>query len=32
MNADVKQTTKVSAHIETSGWGKVVLNFAVTLH
>jgi len=26
MNADVKQTSKVSAHVETSGWGKVVLN------
>jgi len=31
MNADVKQTTKVSAHVETSGWGKVVLNSAISL-
>jgi len=31
MNADVKQTTKVSAHVETSGWGKVVLNSVISL-
>ena len=31
MNADVKQTTKVSAHVETSGWGKVVLNSIISL-
>jgi len=31
MNADVKQTTKVSAHVETSGWGKVVFNSVSSL-
>jgi len=31
MNADVKLTTKVSAHVETSGSGKVVLNSVISL-
>jgi len=31
MNADVKQTTKVGAHVETSGWGKIVLNSVISL-
>ena len=30
MNADVKQTTKVSAHVETSGWDKGVLNSVIS--
>ena len=31
MNADSIQITKVSAHVETSGWGKVVLNSVISL-
>jgi len=31
MNADVKQITIVSAHVKTSGWGKVLLKSVCSL-